>query len=117
MRKYYAHNGYLQTAAETGVTGLLLLLAGLLFLLTRAAATAGRQPAGPDSARLWALWTGLCGFLIMTSVDTIMHNNQSVMLFWFWLGLCGGLIRKKRPAPHERRAARLTSLDHPFWNG
>ncbi len=79
VKGYYAHNGLLQTAAETGLTGLALFLAGLAFVFRRALS----GPCPP-----WAVLTGLWGFLLMACVDTILHNNQSVMLFWFWIGLC-----------------------------
>lgn len=85
VRNYYAHNGYLQIGAETGLTGLGLFLAGLILLIRRTLQSFAGNRA--ESARRWAVLTGVMGFMVMSLVDTIMHNNQSVMLFWFWLGL------------------------------
>ena len=91
VRNYYAHNGYLQTAAETGLIGLGLLLAGLWLLLRRGLHRVRDYGNAPISVRLWAVLTGVFAFLIMSLVDTVMHNNQSVKLFWLWLGLLAAL--------------------------
>jgi len=96
VRNYYAHNGYLQIGAETGLVGLGLFLAGLWFLI-RCAILRLRAATSPVSSnRGWAILTGVFAFLIMSLVDTVMHNNQSVLLFWLWLGLLEAASRDAR---------------------
>lgn len=87
VRNYYAHNGYLQIGAETGLAGLGLFLLGLWFLIRRALLRMRASPGGLGSSQSEAVLTGVFAFLIMSLVDTVMHNNQSVTLFWLWLGL------------------------------
>ncbi len=101
VRNYYAHNGYLQIGAETGLPGLGLFLAGLVLLIRQAIRRVRAQSGAESSegrARLWAVLTGVFAFLIMSLADTVMHNNQSVLLFWFWLGLLAALSRTPRTA-------------------
>ncbi len=88
VRNYYAHNGYLQTAAETGLTGLGLFLAGLWFFFAGVLKGLKSKENDPDGRCLWGILTGLFGFLILVFVDTVLHNNESVILFWFFMGLC-----------------------------
>ena len=96
VRGYYAHNGYLQTAAETGLTGLALFLTGLWLLFSRALKSlSGGGLQEPERLRLWAILTGLWGFLLICMVDTELHNNQAVIFLWFFLGLCEAYSNKK----------------------
>lgn len=85
VRNYYAHNGYLQLAAETGILGLLSFLIFLGVFFTQGMRTA----ALPDPAaklRL-GLLTGVLNFLLFAACDTVLHNPQPVMTFWFLMGL------------------------------
>lgn len=83
--RYYAHNGYLQMAAELGLPGLLFFLAFLVsyfyerirFLLT--------LPRSLNIAHS-AILSGCFGFLLFSLLDTSLHNLQAVMLFWFLMG-------------------------------
>ncbi len=89
VKNYYAHNGYLQTAAETGIPGLLIFLA-LLFsiLLQTRKVTGGVRSAAPDLA--WKiLGTGIAAlnFLVFAMVDTVLHNPGAVLGFWYILGV------------------------------
>ena len=87
VRGYYAHNGYLQLAAETGLPCLfffLLFLFQYLRLLFKP--HEGSSPLG-GGAPLLGIGIGLINFLLLVLVDTSLHNPQPAMMFWFLLGL------------------------------
>lgn len=96
---YYAHNGYLQLASETGIPGLLLFLFFLFRLgslvlnnirnrVLRAHPGEGYPTAG--------ILVGLLNFLIFMQVDTIFHNPPSVKLFWYLAGLLAAYAPAKK---------------------
>ena len=85
VRNYYAHNGYLQLAAETGLPGLfffLMFLGGYFLYSFRSF-----EEAAWNCRLRTGLLTGLISFLVFSSVDTVLHNPQPVMTFWFLMGL------------------------------
>lgn len=85
VRNYYAHNGYLQMAAEIGLPGLILFL---VFLFGYFVYSFQPVEGGLGDHRLClGLLTGLTSFLVFSSVDTVLHNAQPVMTFWFLMGL------------------------------
>lgn len=90
VKNYYAHNGYLQLAAETGIPGLVLFLlflfqwARLGFKNLAAWAAAGRREGGFP---LEGIVLGLLNFLILALVDTVFHNPPSIKLFWYFAAL------------------------------
>lgn len=86
VKSYYAHNGYLQLAAETGVPSLLCLI---FFLMTLAGHTLKiyRQSHHKDRHMLIGLAAGIIGFLILAAGDTVFHSPQPSMLFWFMMGV------------------------------
>jgi O-antigen ligase len=96
VRDYYAHNGYLQAAAETGIPSVVCLLVFLLVYFVRSL----RVPAGPpgetDHAVRLGLLLGIFNFLLMASVDTVFHNPQAVMVFWYLLGVQYGYLDADR---------------------
>lgn len=87
VRDYYAHNGYLQMAAEIGLPGAVsfgLFGFGLLahgFLRLKQLSDSRQRAAAAG------LWTGAAGFLIFSAWDTLLHNPQSVMNFYFISGI------------------------------
>ena len=86
VRNYYAHNGYLQIAAETGLPSLFCLLAFLFLYFKETFAALKKIPEGLERRTLLAFLTGSVSFLILAVIDTIFHNPQTVMGFWFLLG-------------------------------
>lgn len=84
VKNYYAHNGYLQVAAETGLPSLLCFLAFLFLYFRRgirflAAHWNQRKP-------LTGILVGMGSFLILGLIDTVFHNPQAMMGFWFLAG-------------------------------
>ncbi len=88
VRGYYAHNGYLQMAAETGLPSLLLFLV-FLFQYFRLSLRPPAADSEPDLNRFkrCGLLFGVANILIFALVDTVIHNPQPVMTLWFLMGL------------------------------
>lgn len=90
VRNYYAHNGYLQTAAETGIPGLFLLLLFLAYYFKKTFEVLGAMVRHGDKGLIYllsGLTVGLFNFLFLSLGDTVMHNSPSIKLFWFLLGI------------------------------
>jgi len=89
----YAHNCYLQVAAETGITGLVtfLVLLGVLFwrLIARV-----RRLAGHPQILLWGFCVGLLAFITQAAVDTNFYSLRQAALFWVVAGLALGLSER-----------------------
>lgn len=91
VRNYYAHNGYLQMAAETGVASLLFFLAFLFYYMSR---NVNLSTKTSEQTRIlfWGVTGGLFNFIILASVDTVLHNPLPAMTFWYLLGLQGAIV-------------------------
>jgi putative inorganic carbon (HCO3(-)) transporter len=88
----YAHNCFLQVAAETGVAGLvafLWLLGGMLSRWWRA--VRARELQRDHRVLLLGLSAGLVAFLVQSSVDTNFYSLRQATLFWTLAGLATGL--------------------------
>ncbi len=83
----YAHNGYLQIAAEIGLLGLAGFLAIIFYFLfcvvPRLATTAGDFGGGAGFAYAF----GTLAFLIHSTVDTNLQSARLINLLWFLWGL------------------------------
>ena len=84
----YAHNGFLQVTAETGLLGGGVFLFFLFVVFRRAFRTLRTlaQPP-PDRAVLLGLYAGLTASLLHNLVDTDLHTLQLGILFWAVLGM------------------------------
>ena len=83
---YYAHNGYLQIAAETGLPSLVCFLAFLFFYFKNAFRFLGDLSEEGKKHQVIGILAGMVGFLILGLIDTVFHNPQAVMGFWFLAG-------------------------------
>ena len=86
VKNYYAHNGYLQMAAEIGIPGLFLFLLFLLnfFKISLKKIKDWLRSSKPEQGfPLLGICLGVLNFLILTLVDTILHNPPSIKLFWY----------------------------------
>ncbi len=86
VKGYYAHNGYLQIAAETGLPSLAFFLAFLFFYFRNAFQFLARGSRKGEKGSLRGILAGVAGFLILGTIDTVFHNPQSVLGFWFLAG-------------------------------
>ncbi len=86
----YAHNCYLQMAAETGVIGLVSFLAVLGALFSRLVAALRRLE---DATRwqLLGLVGGLAAFAVQAALDTNFYSLRHAALFWTLSGMAMGL--------------------------
>jgi putative inorganic carbon (HCO3(-)) transporter len=90
---WYAHNGYLQMAAETGLVGLACFL-WMLFVLLRQGLNYCNQIKD-----LWPLTllrgtvSGLFGFLAQSFFDNTFYTVQLVVFMWLIFGLMAAVIR------------------------
>lgn len=90
-RAYYsthAHNYLLETGAETGVPGLLLMLALSFFVLYRIRAVFKRKLAGEARVYAVALWAATAGFLFHNLADFTWYSPLVGAVFW----LCAGAL-------------------------
>lgn len=94
---YYAHNGYLQLAAETGLISFFLFL-WIMVLSLLSGYEAFRRASGKNQLFVAALLCGFCALLLQVSIDTTLHNLQSAVLIWLMAGLLIALGELKRPS-------------------
>lgn len=83
---YYAHNGYLQLAAECGLISLALFLL-LLWKGIRSGYLAFQDAERQRKFLIAGLLTGFLALLLQAGVDTTLHNLQSSVMIWLLLGL------------------------------
>ncbi len=84
--KGYAHNCYLQMAAEIGIPGLLVFLVPLLAVLPKAIFGSSQK-----TALQAGLLVGIPAFLLQAALDTNFYALQAAMLFWWFWGMCCAL--------------------------
>lgn len=89
----YAHNCYLQTAAETGVLGLALFLAVLVCFFV-SCAKALRERRSDEPALLLGLTAGLLAFVVQAGADTNFYALRQAALFWSFAGCALGLTMR-----------------------
>lgn len=89
----YAHNCYLQMAADTGLVG----LGGFLFLLISYFREVMRalKVIKDDFYRtaLWGISIGVFAFLVHSFFDTNLYSLNLATLFWFAIGTSLAIIR------------------------
>ncbi len=89
----YAHNCFLQIAAETGLFGLAAFLWFFWKLFSsgwRALKTASGQ-ASAYKPLLAGVMAGLIAFLVQSAFDTNLYSLRQAVLFWSFSGLAVGL--------------------------
>ncbi len=102
----YAHNQYLQVAAELGLVGLAVFAAVLvrLFLALRRG-LAGRSERPFEAAVGAGVGAGLVGYLILGGLESSLFYGRGSLIFWMMAGLLmaiEALVARPRDA-HGRR--------------
>jgi len=93
---YYAHNSYLQMAAESGLITLGLfisILGGFLIILFRKIRLTTLKTL--DSLTLKAVTLGIIAFLVVNMFETSFFSVQMAQLFYFFLALGVYLTQKE----------------------
>ena len=90
----YAHNCYLQIAAETGIIGLISFLWVLLTLFYKSMISIGRHKQGLDFV-MAGLLAALFAFLAHSLLDTNLYSVQLNTFFWVFIGLSVAVHRLK----------------------
>jgi len=114
---YFAHNDYLQLAAETGIIGL-IVATGLAVFLFIQARKAGRHVSAPRERILrLGIIGALCAFAVHSVFDYNLHVPANAFLFAVLLGL---LLAPERPgaapAPRTNNRRQRRGL-HPLLTG
>lgn len=101
VRDYYAHNGYLQTAAEIGTPGVLLFIC---FLASYFLFSIGKLKRLNSEDKLLnaGLLLGILNILFFSFADTTLHNTVSVHCLYFFLGLQLAYLMKSSSSQHTR---------------
>lgn len=87
VQNYYAHNSYLQIAAERGLPALICFIAFIASFFVKALWALG-FPLAPEMKALLRGWmAALSCFLVFALVDTFFESLQMGMCFWFFMGL------------------------------
>jgi putative inorganic carbon (hco3(-)) transporter len=90
---WYAHNGYLQMAAETGLAGLACFLWMLFVLLRQCLQHCKQIKDGWPFSILQGSIAGLFGFLGQSFFDNSFYSVQLSMLMWMIFGLMVAVTR------------------------
>jgi O-antigen ligase len=87
----YAHNCYLQMAADTGLLGLLAFLYFVLVAIFLNLRKAVKKAAAPEGSLVLGLALGVIAFLAHAAFDTNLYSLNLAALFWLAMGVMEGL--------------------------
>jgi len=94
---FYAHNCYLQMAAEIGFAGLAVFLA-VLIVFWREFFQKLRYVEDEFLLNMvWGMGAGFMAFLVHAFFDTTMYSVQLGMMHWLFMGLILAVFRMERP--------------------
>ncbi len=98
----YAHNCYLQMAAEIGIPGALIFLFFLFALMAKSRRSLRRLETGWMRDAYIGLLSGMVGFLISSAFDTHLYSLVMATLFWLSAGLLIGYANLIGTGPFRR---------------
>ena len=87
VRGYYAHNGYLQLAAEIGIPGIFFFFCFLFLFFRKNLASLGAVRGSSEEYTRLGLLTALMAFLIYAAADNNLQSPPSLMMFWYLAGI------------------------------
>jgi putative inorganic carbon (hco3(-)) transporter len=92
-RGSYAHNCYLQMAADTGILGLLAFLWFVFSIIKKGADYIVNGKDKFYQAAVLGLVVGISAFLLHSAVDTNLYSLNLASLFWLSAGFLIAVIR------------------------
>ncbi len=92
-RGSYAHNCFLQMAADTGIIGLMGFLYLLFVFFKSSVRRAIKLKDEFYKVFVLGLLAGILAFLVHSFFDTNLYSLPLAALFWFALGLSGAILR------------------------
>ena len=115
VRYDYAHNDYIQILTETGIGGLLIAIAAIVFIIVRCFRKAVRQ-RDERQAVFFGLLASFFAILIHEFTDFNLYIYSNALLFSIVIAL---LILETKAVPPEGRSLHETSgqnpgFTHPF---
>lgn len=105
-----AHNFYLQTAAELGLPGLLLMVAALVTFLVSGFVRLGDMEAGIRRSLLMGSMAGVVAFAADAFASPSWQCGQVSMFLWLTLGLGAACMRPQASGRKERTAVNMADL-------
>jgi putative inorganic carbon (HCO3(-)) transporter len=87
VQNYYAHNSFLQLAADRGVPALLFFLVFLVLFFRQCFSVIRKSGDAEQRSLVQGVMAGLFGLLALSLVDTVFEPLQTGMLLWFLFGL------------------------------
>ncbi|RJP32419.1 MAG: tetratricopeptide repeat protein [Actinobacteria bacterium] len=106
-RAYYsshAHDYLLETGAETGVAGLLLMAVLSIMVLYRIRYIFRKEPWEDARVMAAALWTASAGFLVHNLIDIPWYSPLVGVAFWLCVGALFALSGRMKTWQHETAA-------------
>lgn len=100
----YAHNGYMQMAAEIGLLGVLSFIAVFFIFFAKAGPLLWRHPDPQLKALGTGFLFGIAAFLMHSATDTNLHSLLLISLYWLCLGVLWGAAVASPQEPARRRS-------------
>ncbi len=107
----YAHNDYLQAAAELGIAAAAAGLVWVLLIFARAARAALSPDTGPNRYLALGLTGALTAILIHSLVDFNLYIPANAMVFAWICGIAASGALRGRPSAAASAAVRVVRLN------
>ena len=106
-----AHNFYLQTAAELGLPGLLLMIAALVAFLVTGFARVGSLEAGIRRSLLMGSMAGVVAFAADAFASPSWQCGQISMFLWLTLGVGAACMRPQTVGRKDKERGAVSMAD------
>jgi putative inorganic carbon (HCO3(-)) transporter len=106
VQYYYAHNGYLQIAAERGLPTLTVFIVFLIVYYRKLLRWDKKCSDAGLKSFLTGLLAGISGILAFAFVDTVLETMVIGLLLWFLMGLAISILRLDSPGETDSQTGR-----------